>query len=81
MKKQKQIENIREKLCQKPADVNIKDYEYNFSGSKNDVTKDCKKKANSQVTLRNTRSYFTEVLEIIGTDFALAIKDELLAAE
>jgi len=65
------------RLCWKSR----KDYEYNFSKSRSVVEKNCLTKADAQVELRNTGSYFTEVLDIIGNDFALAIKNELSAIE
>lgn len=77
----KQIENIRIKFCKKPKDFKVKDYAYNFGKTRKAVEKKCLEKAETQVGLRNTRSYFTEVLDIIGNDFALTVKQELLGRE
>ena len=41
----------------------------------------CSKKVATRVALRNTQSYFTEVLGFVSSDFALAIKDELAGIE
>jgi hypothetical protein len=78
---QTQINNLIKKLCNKPTDVHLKDYEYNFSAKRGKVEKDCKAEAGKQVTLRNTQSYFNKVLQAIGSDFALTIKDELLGVD
>ena len=78
---QTQINNLIKKLCNKPTDVHIKDYEYNFSGTRGKVEKDCKAEAGRQVTLRNTRSYFNKVLQTIGSDFALTIMNELAGVD
>ena len=78
---ERRLKTLRAKLCRKPTDVGIKDYEYNFKNTRPTVEKNCVAKAGTQVTLRNTRSYFTEILDIIGSDFALAIKNELAGIE
>lgn len=73
--------NLIKKLCNKPRDARIEDYQYNFGKTRKTVENKCRTKANDQVTLRNTKSYFVEVLDIIGNDFALAVKNELLGVE
>lgn len=57
---------VRKKLCNKPTDVRVDDYQYNFKNTRPTVEKNCLAEAKKQVELRNTRSYFTEVLGIIG---------------
>jgi hypothetical protein len=42
---------------------------------------DAKDSAYKQVDLRNTRSYFNEVLDIIGSELAKTVKEELLGVE
>lgn len=79
--KQRQVENVSKKLCKKPTDVRIEDYQYNFKGTRAKVENRCLDKTSTQVTLRNTKSYFTEVLDLIGNDFAKAVKQELIDIE
>ena len=57
------------------------DYEYNFSNKLKklkDVNELCLERAKDNVELRDTDSYFKEVLDIIGSDFAKAIQSELV---
>jgi len=79
--KTKQVTNLIKKLCNKPTDARIEDYQYNFGKTRKVVERLCRAKAAEQVTLRNTKSYFSEVLDIIGNDFALAVKRELAGIE
>ena len=79
--KAKQVDNLKKKLCNKPRDARIEDYQYNFGKTRKTVENKCRTKANDQVILRDTKSYFVEVLDIIGNDFALAVKNELAGVE
>lgn len=76
------LKTLKTKLCKKPTDVREQDYRYNFKyATSKAVENNCSKKVETQVELRNTKSYFTEVLDWVGSDFALAIKDELAGIE
>ncbi|MCE2572818.1 hypothetical protein [Motilimonas eburnea] len=78
----RQLENFIAKACKKPTDVASADLQYNFSQSSESLLKaDCEKEAKSYVELRNTRSYFTELLDVIGSELAIAVKEELLDVE
>jgi hypothetical protein len=78
---EKQVDDARIKLCKNPKNVQPTDYQYNFKHNQATVAKDCKDTANTQVTLRNTKSYFTEVLDLIGSEFAQTVKEELLGVD
>ena len=72
------LNTLKNKLCAKPTDAREQDYRYNFQyKTSKAVTSNCNKIVDGQVTLRNTKSYFAEVLTLVGSDFALKIKDEL----
>jgi hypothetical protein len=76
------LNTLKKKLCRKPTDVREKDYRYNFKyATSKAVQNNCTNKVATQVELRNTKSYFTEVLDFVGSDFALTIKDELAGIE
>jgi len=47
----------------------------------NAMQNNCTNKVATKVELRNTKSYFTEVLNFLTSDFALTIKDELAGIE
>ncbi len=79
--KKQQVDNLSKKLCNKPTDVRINDYKYNFKNTRPTVEKNCGDKAKTQVELRNTESYFNEVLDMIGSEFAKTVKEELVGVD
>lgn len=78
---QKRIDTIRERLCKKPGDVVQTDYKFMFGRTHSALKNDCELTIKKQLSLRNTRSYFTEILEVIASDFAKQFKEELSEIE
>lgn len=78
---EKQLKTMRKKLCNKPADFGVKSYQGNFGKARKDVNKQCLAAADKRIMLFNTRDYFTEVLKLVGNDFASDILNELSGIE
>ncbi|RHW74803.1 Ig-like domain-containing protein [Colwellia sp. RSH04] len=79
---EKQVANLAKKLCNKPTDFRIEDYQFNFVlSTRKAVENKCRNLATPRVKLLNTKAYLVEVLDTIGSDFAKDFKDELTGIE